>query len=106
MLIMILFVGVIGVFFSDKDSRWEMFHADEAEAYAERLLREENTPQGDQPIAGYSASKHNGYVVFAKPTDHSSIYGYFPETPPSEIAGTGASKKWQRLDDNWFVYHH
>lgn len=81
-----------------------IFNGNDAEIYATQLLSDDTTKTPEKFI-DYSFSINDGYVIFSKNGDHSSIYGYFPVKNPSDIPGSVLKINWEKLDGKWFVSH-
>lgn len=105
-LLFVLFtaIGVGGFFLVGEDKRWLFFNGNDAEIYATQLLNDGTTKTPDKFI-DYSVSTNDGYVIFSKHGDHSTIYGYFPMKTPTDIGGTVLKVNWEQLDGKWFVSH-
>lgn len=97
-------IGVGGFFLIGEDRRWIFFNGSDAEIYAMQLL-ESNAPHTPDKFIDYSVSVSNGYVVFSKHDDHSTIYGYFPTKTPTDIGDAELKADWKPLDGKWFVSH-
>jgi hypothetical protein len=97
-------IGIGGFFLVSEDKRWLFFNGNDAEVYATQLLSGGTAKTPDRFI-DYSVSTNNGYVVFSKHGDHSTIYGYFPVKTPTEIGGAALKVNWEKLDGKWFVSH-
>ena len=107
-LITLLAAGVI--FFTaffiliNEEQRWLILNGGVAEDFATSLLRKDVGIETPDRFIDYSVSSKNGYVLFSKHSDHSVVYGYFPDKTPSEIGEEISNLEWKSLGDNWFVF--
>lgn len=95
-------IGVGRFFLVSEEKRWIFFNGNDAEIYATQLLNNSTTKTPDKFI-DYSVSTNDGYVIFSKHGDHSTIYGYFPVKTPTDIDGAALKVNWEQLDGKWFV---
>ena len=102
--LLLLGVGFGALYLVYKDQCWLMLNGSDAEAYASNLLSNMGSPTPEKFI-DYSISSIDGFVLFSKHNNHSTIYGYFPTRTPNETGGEAIKLEWKPLDDNWYVSH-
>ena len=81
---------------------WVFLNGDDAEMHARKMLSGNAQTVPDKFI-NYSISAQKGFVIFVEHNNHSILYGYFADKPPSEVNDEVSKLVWHKVKGKWFV---
>lgn len=90
-------------YFFNPEKIWLILNKNNAEAYAEELLRKSDVPKTPDSFVDYAVSAQGEHVLFTRHNDNAVIYGYFPHNGNIDFMNLDKRIQWKRIDEKWYA---